>query len=584
MSANLRLAEPASERRSSSSTPRRLMFGLAICLLCWVATTWMEFDSLADANAAAEWVERTQEIRLGTERLRLAVRVARSSVANELLTPNAGHRAEYDNTQAAAAHTLDQLEELANDPTALALASAIRRDFQALNTLLMAALADPSTSRAATAAALVQPGPVASAMARLLEDLAALEEIERNLLASRNEVESGERKQVVIATVAGNATALVLVAGLLIALARRPLHERIFSLEQQQRSLSARLEGTLASMAEGMLIVDRDSGVQFANEHAAMMLMRSRADLIGASVTDVLQAAGGGESTDAVRRVLRGGAGSTWEFFSTGSNLWLELRLLPAPDRLMVFLRDVSARHHADETLRRRDRELHRLSHQLLRAQEDQRSNLARELHDELGQELVALKMLLESNDREGRLAPASAAVDRLIGVVRSRSLDLHPAVLDDLGLREALLWLCSRMRKSAAIDIRVECDEDLPRFDEDLETTLFRIAQESLTNSLKHARASRIVINVSQTGGLVNLVVDDDGQGLSADGGQRSGGLSLGLVSMRERAALIGARLRVETSPLGGVRVHCAVGLASRLATPFDREPTGVATGDTNG
>ena len=189
----------------------------------------------------------------------------------------------------------------------------------------------------------------------------------------------------------------------------------------------------------------------------------------------------------------------------------------------------------------------------VVEAQELERKRLARELHDETGQALTSILLGLKSLEQaldsdEGREGVASLRdlVVSTLQDVRRLAVELRPSALDDFGLAPALERLVDTYGRQAAIPVHLEItlgDERLPA---EVETTLYRMVQEALTNVAKHADATSISILLTRTASSVRLVVEDDGAGFEP-GGARDGGL--GLPGMRERVALLDGRLRVESA-----------------------------------
>ena len=212
--------------------------------------------------------------------------------------------------------------------------------------------------------------------------------------------------------------------------------------------------------------------------------------------------------------------------------------------------------------------EAERLRHSM-RASEEERARWARELHDETLQELGALKVLLDSaqqTDDRGRIEAAIgqglAQIELSIRNLQALITELRPAALDQIGLAVALEGLLKRVESSSGIeidaDIRLafEQGEATSRLHEDVEGTLYRVAQESLTNAMKHSSAGRVTLRVTERGELVTLRVEDDGRGF--DQAEISGGF--GLVGMHDRASLVGGSVTVESEPGAGTTVRAEV------------------------
>ena len=192
-----------------------------------------------------------------------------------------------------------------------------------------------------------------------------------------------------------------------------------------------------------------------------------------------------------------------------------------------------------------------------LAAQEGERLRVAQELHDGVGQSLTGVVLQLgraardmPQPDRERVLEAQETARDSLEEVRRIARM-LRPEALDDLGLASALRVLAERVAEHSELEVDVHVQPGLPEFGGDEELVLYRVAQEALTNVARHAAARRATVNLALSGGHPRLQVDDDGQGFPHHGAE--GG---GVRGMRERAVLIGASLKLGTSPLGGARV----------------------------
>lgn len=212
------------------------------------------------------------------------------------------------------------------------------------------------------------------------------------------------------------------------------------------------------------------------------------------------------------------------------------------------------------------DAKLRLMARQVVRSQEDERAHLARELHDGTSQTLVSAKLLIESALEQGRAgatpaAPLESALARLndaLGEVRGISHRLRPALLDTLGLPAALQHLAAEVGQASGMAIDAPVRGTPRPLPDDVVTVLFRIAQEALTNIVKHARAARVELALAfGADGGVSLDVTDDGAGFDVAAVQRDPRRGLGLRSMRERLAAVGGQLEIESSPGHGVQLR---------------------------
>jgi signal transduction histidine kinase len=202
----------------------------------------------------------------------------------------------------------------------------------------------------------------------------------------------------------------------------------------------------------------------------------------------------------------------------------------------------------------------------VVEAQEVERARLARELHDETGQALTSILLGLKPLEERATNDEDRSAVRSLrelvvstLQDVRRLAVELRPSVLDDFGLTSAVERLAESYREQSGLRVDLEAqlgDERLPR---EVETALYRIIQEALTNIVKHAGASRVSILLTQRDGTAVAVLEDDGSGFETKAIRTDG---LGLVGMRERVGLLGGKLRIESSPGSGTTVHAEVPL----------------------
>ena len=217
--------------------------------------------------------------------------------------------------------------------------------------------------------------------------------------------------------------------------------------------------------------------------------------------------------------------------------------------------------------------ELRRLSGSLISSQDEERRRIARELHDGLGQDLTVVKIMLQGVFRDEQLAESKqdeiADINRLIEgalqQVRSVSYLLHPPLLDEVGLRSALGWYVDGLSKRGGIEITMGTEPpDFPRLTPEIETTLFRVIQEALTNVFRHSRASKACVMLKRREGEIAVTVRDDGVGVSEEISEfRPDSIGVGISGMRQRVKeLSGALLLRKAHP--GTVVEVVIPVAS--------------------
>lgn len=207
--------------------------------------------------------------------------------------------------------------------------------------------------------------------------------------------------------------------------------------------------------------------------------------------------------------------------------------------------------------------ELRRLSQQLVQAQENERKSIARELHDQVGQMLTAVRMelgsLLQLRDAsegqfQDRVREARQITEQALRAVRDLAMGLRPSMLDDLGLVPAIEWQARDFSRRAGVPVIVQVDGRLDSLPEAHRTSVFRIVQEALTNCARHAHAQNIRISLHGRDGLLSLEVQDDGVGF---GPRDSRGKGLGLIGMEERVGELGGKIEILSQPRQGTLVR---------------------------
>jgi len=213
----------------------------------------------------------------------------------------------------------------------------------------------------------------------------------------------------------------------------------------------------------------------------------------------------------------------------------------------------------------------------VLEAREEEKAHIARELHDELGQLLTALKMdlawLRERLPADAELAAKvgemGEMLDQTVGATRRISADLRPLMLDDLGLAEAAGWLVEDFARRSGVKIDARIPDDLPleSLSKGVATAMYRALQESLTNIARHSGARNAWVRMEADADMLHVEVEDDGCGVTPQDLAKN--RSLGLRGMRERVAYLGGALEIGHAPRGGTRLRLRVPLRGTPAEP---------------
>ena len=241
-------------------------------------------------------------------------------------------------------------------------------------------------------------------------------------------------------------------------------------------------------------------------------------------------------------------------------------------------LADKAEKHFAE--VEQAKGELQRLSARLLEVEEEGRRQVARELHDEIGQTLALLQIEIsraqsagaagEKPQLQNRLERARALAEQTVQTVRDISVLLRPPLLDDLGLAPALQFQIEHFLRRGSIACEYVEENVSDRLPDAVKTCVYRVVQEALHNCEKHSGATKVHVSVQQHGGFLQLEVRDDGRGFSInEKGMPSKSIGLGLLGIRERAAIVGGTLEVNSAPGRGTRIALRIPVADTVSVP---------------
>jgi len=239
------------------------------------------------------------------------------------------------------------------------------------------------------------------------------------------------------------------------------------------------------------------------------------------------------------------------------------------PERSIGVVQDITDQTRAEEDLRR-------LSHQVMRARDEERRHAARTLHDSAGQSLVALKMTLRrledelpaTNKKARELLESSMELaTTAMREVRTVSYLMHPPMLDEAGLGLALRWFAQGFSERSGIDVKVEVPKDLGRQSQEIETTIFRVVQEALTNVHRYSGARSALIRLTRESGHICAEIRDEGRGLALPSPAQSANppLGVGISGMRERVQQLNGVFEFESAPGRGTTVRAILPLTQK-------------------
>ena len=343
-------------------------------------------------------------------------------------------------------------------------------------------------------------------------------------------------------------------------------------IEDALRESEARLRTIIESEPECVKLVDEEGRLVDMNPAGLAMIQADSIDQVrGQMMVQVVVPEHRAAYKELHQRVFAGETG-TLEFEVIGlkgRRRWLSTNAVPLRDgagavqALLGMTRDVTEARLAEEQLRASRTALRSLATRQQDIREDERTRIAREIHDSLGQALTALKLHLaaaqdaaahEAPSLGHRLVETAAMLDDLVKMVRRIATELRPPILDQLGLPAAVEWLAQDFSRRTGIGCKTTIMPTNGAISQELATALFRIVQEGLTNISRHSGASLVEIGLGIESRCVTLEISDDGRGITE--AATTGPGSLGILGMRERAAALGGVLEVVPRSGGGTRV----------------------------
>lgn len=370
--------------------------------------------------------------------------------------------------------------------------------------------------------------------------------------------------------------------------AERHYRERLESIAADLRSREAQLAAVLESARDAIVVTDTRLSVVMANSAAQRDFGMTREAIVGTPIERLFPDRVRQPQCRAIHEaVASSGSGRHLELIglrADGSEFPIDAALstVPREDEPLVtmILRDVSEARRLQEELRASQAELRSLMTAQHRAEDGERRRIARELHDELQQSLVAVKMLVGSMEKElaadpQRLEAMVGRIDVLVNTTISSTRrivnDLRPLMLEELGLLPALEALCQQFQERTGIAVQCTVKDPAglwPAASEQIEICLYRVAQESLTNVAKHSAASQVAVELTaRPDGRLSMRIGDNGCGLHRD--SRRNPLAFGLKGIAERVRALGGKLRVESGPEGGTWVLVEMDLQRDEAAP---------------
>lgn len=322
--------------------------------------------------------------------------------------------------------------------------------------------------------------------------------------------------------------------------------------------------------------IDADGKIISVNKQGAFELGYSVDELIGKSLLHVFNDEDHRTVLDQLKECLSNPKKTfTWnlrKLTKTGETIWVSETGTALMDEngnyfVMIVCKNITERKKAEKEMQQMNKQLRNLSSHLQSVREEERTSIAREIHDELGQQLTGLKMdaswLLkkipsEEKNMHDKISGMIKLLDSTVNTVRRISTELRPGILDDLGLIDALDWQSNEFEKRTGIHCEFKSSPAESQFEKNLSTGIFRVYQETLTNVARHSNATSIKTTFELSGDNIILKVQDNGNGFDEDAVRKKN--TLGIIGMKERATMFGGKLSIESSIGKGTVIHLQV------------------------
>ena len=572
------ISSPASAQ-VNDALGKRSTFWLAAGLGMLLLIGGIGAFTLQQVDESDYWVDHTRQVISTNQTLLLDVRDAIAAERGYIITGDPVYLAPFNTASQEIPPTLAKLHQLLSDnPPQQRRADTLERLITQRMTTLNEGVQARQSSGFAAAQAVVINGRGRTSAEHIRSISGEIESEENRLLEQRSHTRQVRVRAGFIATV----FAVLLALATLITASvdvRRALRQKDFEQQKREESESA-LQALFQSAAQGIVIVDKGGRVVMANPAMEKMLDYSENELIGKSIEVLVPEAARGRHV-AHREGYFGhpqarpmGVGMDLQARrKDGSTFDAEISLSyiqSAQGTLAVaFASDISKRKADENAIRHQGEELRRLAGRMMTAQDDERRRIARDLHDDLSQKLAYLamdlsKLALKPNSEEVQkeLLTLRGRAHEASDTVRHISHQLHPSVLDDIGLEAAIEQYCEEFEDRSEIATHFtarDVPDSIPR---EIASSVYHIFQESLRNVSKHSRAEKVFVTLESAEDVLKLTVKDEGVGLAPEKLQT--GRSIGIIGMKERAYLVNGTFSVDSRVGEGTEVTVSVPLAA--------------------
>jgi len=551
------------------------ILGLGMLILIGLIAAW----TLRQVSISDMWVDHTREVISNTTDLRSYLERAEDAQRGYILTGQETYLEPYQDAVSRIPDTLATLRRLTSDN------SQQQQRFRELQPLIderIAGMAATVSLRQQSgfeaAQKIVVGGQGKDVMDRIRRVEGDTEQDEYRLLQQRSEIRQSRLRQGFAATLAAALVALLALVAFPLDV-RRAVGQRDAARRRQQESETT-AQALFEVAAQGIFIVDRQGRIRMANPATESMFGFRVEEMLGQPVEMLIpeslhaQHIGHRDHYFARPQTRPMGLGLDLQARrKDGSEFFVEISLSyiqTQQDTLAVaFVTDVSKRRADAQAIRRQGEELRGLAARLMTAQDDERRRIARDLHDDLSQQLAYLAIDLGKlassptpQDLPGFLRSLQQRAAEAAENVRQISHRLHPSILDDIGLAAALEQYCEEFEEAYGIAAHFDSRDVPDALPKDIANSLYHIAQECLRNVAKHSQSDTVFVTLEGVGPILRLTVKDAGIGLNTR--QLPPGAGIGIVGMKERAHLVNGRVAIKSQSGEGTEVRVEIPLVA--------------------
>jgi PAS domain S-box-containing protein len=566
-------SEPRGQARDALD--RRSILWLAVGLGMLLVIGGIGAFTLQQVDVSDYWVDHTREVISDNQRLLLDVRDAEAAERGFIITGDPNYLAPYNAAVQDIPSTLTSLRRLISDnPRQQQRLNDLETQVTRRLEVLSQGVQQRQASGFVAAQEVVLAGQGRIAAKKIRDASRELESEEYRLLQQRSHARQARIRAGFIATICAVLLALVALVTAPFDV-RRALRQRNVALQKREESEST-TRALFQAAAQAIFIVDRNGRVLMANPATEKMLGYSESELTGQSIEMLVPEAARARHVshrtgyfDSPQARPMGLGMDLQARRKDGSTFDAEISLSYIPSAqgtlAVAFVSDISKRKADDLAIRRQREELRQLAARLMTAQDDERRRIARDLHDDLSQKLAYLAMDLSklalkhsSSDMQKELLALRARAHEASDTVRHISHQLHPSVLDDIGLEAAVEQYCEEFQERSGILTHFQASDVPDALSREVSSSVYHIFQESLRNVSKHSQANEVFVTLETAGHLLRLTVRDEGVGLPPE--HLKTGTSIGIVGMKERAHLVNGTLSLASRVGEGTEITVSV------------------------